>query len=303
MKNRKSNEVEEDPGRLARTIFVGNLPVAFTRKKLKQLFSIYGDVESVRFRSAALAKPDLSRKVAMKKREFHSDRHNINGYVVFKEKECAVKSLNSNGMEVDGFHIRVDLTGQNKKHDHTRSIFVGNLPFDTEEEPLRQVFAECGDVEDVRIVRDSRTGAGKGFGFILFKERDAVMFALQRNKTEFHGRQLRVFPSSENPQLGQFKRSKKGRPGLYSFSGITAKKTSTNDHKGKKKQVVIKGNKDNQGFGRMSVRNNYKLPSKNPKFPNRGNSKIYHHKNKIRTSKISKQNKKQNKNETTGTSK
>ena len=103
--------------------------------------------------------------------------------------------------------------------------------------------------------------------------------------------------------VGQFKRSKKGRPGLYSFSGITGKKTSTNDHKGKKKQVVIKGNKDNQGFGRMSVRNNYKLPSKNPKFPNRGNSKIYHHKNKIRTSKISKQNKKQSKNETTGTSK
>ena len=27
------------------------------------------------------------------RREFHSDRSNINGYVVFKEKECAVKSL------------------------------------------------------------------------------------------------------------------------------------------------------------------------------------------------------------------
>lgn len=42
-------------------------------------------------------------------------------------------------------------------------------PVDTEEEPLRQAFVECGDVEDVRIVRDSKTGAGKGFGFILFK--------------------------------------------------------------------------------------------------------------------------------------
>lgn len=42
-------------------------------------------------------------------------------------------------------------------------------PTDTEEEPLRQVFVECGDVEDIRIVRDSKTSAGKGFGFILFK--------------------------------------------------------------------------------------------------------------------------------------
>lgn len=42
-------------------------------------------------------------------------------------------------------------------------------PADTEEEALRQAFVECGDVESVRIVRDSKTGAGKGFGFILFK--------------------------------------------------------------------------------------------------------------------------------------
>lgn len=37
VKNKKSNEVEEDPGRLARTIFVGNLPVAFTRKVSKHI--------------------------------------------------------------------------------------------------------------------------------------------------------------------------------------------------------------------------------------------------------------------------
>jgi len=40
---------------------------------------------------------------------------------------------------------------------------------DVEEEPLRQVFMDCGEIEAVRIVRDSKTGAGKGFGFILFK--------------------------------------------------------------------------------------------------------------------------------------
>jgi len=103
--------------------------------------------------------------------------------------------------------------------------------------------------------------------------------------------------------VGQFKRDKKGRPGLHSFSGITAKKTSTNDRKGKKKQVVIKRHQDNQGSGRMSVRNNYKLGSKNPKFQNHGNSKMHHHKNKIRTGTISKQSKKRSKKETMGTRK
>lgn len=43
------------------------------------------------------------------------------------------------------------------------------INLDTEEEPLRQVFNDCGEIDSVRIVRDSKTGLGKGFGFILFK--------------------------------------------------------------------------------------------------------------------------------------
>jgi len=43
------------------------------------------------------------------------------------------------------------------------------LTVDTEEEPLRQVFNDCGEIKAVRIVRDSKTGLGKGFGFILFE--------------------------------------------------------------------------------------------------------------------------------------
>lgn len=74
--------------------------------------------------------------------------------------------------------------------------------------------------------------------------------------------------------LGQLKRANKGRPGLYSFSGITAKKTTANDHRGKKKQAAIKRHQDSQGFGKMSVTKNYKQTRKNSKCQNRGNCKI-----------------------------
>ena len=40
---------------------------------------------------------------------------------------------------------------------------------DTEEEKIWQIFADCGTIESVRIVRDNKTGIGKGFGFVLFK--------------------------------------------------------------------------------------------------------------------------------------
>ena len=45
---------------------------------------------------------------------------------------------------------------------------------DAEEENIRQAFADCGTIESVRIVRDNKTGIGKGFGFVLFKVNVAI---------------------------------------------------------------------------------------------------------------------------------
>lgn len=39
---------------------------------------------------------------------------------------------------------------------------------------------------------------------LLFQKKEAVMFALKKNKTGFRGRPLRIFPSSENPQQGAY---------------------------------------------------------------------------------------------------
>lgn len=45
---------------------------------------------------------------------------------------------------------------------------------DAEEENIRQAFADCGTIESVRIIRDNKTGIGKGFGFVLFKVNKAI---------------------------------------------------------------------------------------------------------------------------------
>jgi len=34
---------------------------------------------------------------------------------------------------------------------------------------LRKHFAECGEIDNVRIIRDKTTGVGKGFGYIVFE--------------------------------------------------------------------------------------------------------------------------------------
>ena len=40
---------------------------------------------------------------------------------------------------------------------------------DTEEDQIREQFAICGEIENVRIVRDKKFRLGKGFGYVLFK--------------------------------------------------------------------------------------------------------------------------------------
>jgi len=43
------------------------------------------------------------------------------------------------------------------------------LSSDIEEEPLRQHFSVCGAITNVRVIRDQKTGAGKGFGYVTFE--------------------------------------------------------------------------------------------------------------------------------------
>jgi RNA recognition motif-containing protein len=47
-----------------------------------------------------------------------------------------------------------------------KTLYVGNLPWESSEEELEKLFAEMAVVESVRIIRDRETGRSKGFGFV-----------------------------------------------------------------------------------------------------------------------------------------
>ncbi|NWI18998.1 RBM34 protein, partial [Crypturellus soui] len=189
---KKTNEAEETV-KNRRTVFVGNLPVNCTAQMLKSLFKEYGQIESIRFRSVVPAEDTLSKKLAAIKRKVHPNMKYINAYVVFKEECDAIKALKKNGTQIaSGFHIRVDLASENSSHDNKRSIFLGNLSYDISDDAVREHFADCGDIVAVRIVRDRQTGIGKGFGYILFENTDAVHLALKLNNSDLMGRKVRV---------------------------------------------------------------------------------------------------------------
>ncbi|KAM3912431.1 RNA-binding protein 34 [Leptodactylus fuscus] len=226
-----------------RSVFVGNLPVACTKQMLKAYFKEFGPIESVRFRSVARADPTMSRKCAAIQRDVHPKRKSINAYVVFKEQDSATKALVRNGNEISsGFHIRVDLASKSSSYDNKKTVFVGNLPYDIEDEVLREHFSQCGAIDGVRIIRDNKTGIGKGFGYVLFQGSDSVQLALKLANSELMGRKLRIKRCNANEGKGSQNKGsvkensetlKKGQDQKNTFMGETADGTKSKNKRPK----------------------------------------------------------------------
>ncbi|MFA5975121.1 MAG: RNA-binding protein [Elusimicrobiota bacterium] len=62
----------------------------------------------------------------------------------------------------------------------SRKIFVGNLPFDWAEEPLRALFADSGQVTAVAIARFRGRGRSRGFGFIEMSTEAEAQAAIEK---------------------------------------------------------------------------------------------------------------------------
>jgi RNA recognition motif-containing protein len=48
----------------------------------------------------------------------------------------------------------------------SKKLYVGNLPYDTTESDLRELFAPHGEVLSVNVIEDRETGRSRGFAFV-----------------------------------------------------------------------------------------------------------------------------------------
>jgi len=93
-------------------------------------------------------------------------------------------------------------------------VYVGNLPFNVDEEQLRLLFAEGGrEVLEVKIVTDRDTGRPRGFAFVdMASQEEAQTVINSLNGTEVGGRSLTVSMARERQPRG-------GGPGRGGFGG------------------------------------------------------------------------------------
>src|SRR3954464_13211758 len=82
-----------------------------------------------------------------------------------------------------------------------RRLYVGNLPYETGENDLQDLFARAGTVETVKVMRDMATGRARGFAFVEMSTDDEAQKAISElNDYQLGGRGLTVNEARPKPE-------------------------------------------------------------------------------------------------------
>lgn len=74
-----------------------------------------------------------------------------------------------------------------------KKLFVGGINFQTDEDTLKEAFAQAGTVESASIITDRETGRSKGFGFVEMASEEEAQKAIEMwDGKELDGRSVTV---------------------------------------------------------------------------------------------------------------
>lgn len=82
-------------------------------------------------------------------------------------------------------------------------IKVSGLSWATDEELLRELFEDCGNITNISIPRDHISKHCRGFAFVAFDSSSGIARALELDRTEVEDMRIRVeraVPREEKPE-------------------------------------------------------------------------------------------------------
>ena len=99
----------------------------------------------------------------------------------------------------------------------SKNLYVGNLPFGTTDEDLRQAFAQYGTVIKAQVIMDRETGRSRGFGFVEMSSSTEAGQAIETlNGRDVGGRQINVNEAKPREGGSNGGRPRSGGGGGYS---------------------------------------------------------------------------------------
>lgn len=94
------------------------------------------------------------------------------------------------------------------------TIYVGNLPWNTGEDQVREHFEQFGQVDNVTLLHDRDSGQFRGFGFVeMHGTRDAMAAIAGLDGIAFGGRKLKVNEAKPKPEAEPCGRGDRRRRG------------------------------------------------------------------------------------------
>jgi cold-inducible RNA-binding protein len=96
----------------------------------------------------------------------------------------------------------------------SKNLYVGNLPFQTTADDLRDAFSQYGTVTSAQVISDRETGRSRGFGFVEMSDGgEAAIEAM--NGAELQGRSLTVNEARPREARAAASELVPGLPGVF----------------------------------------------------------------------------------------
>ncbi|MDR2955852.1 MAG: RNA-binding protein [Prevotella sp.] len=73
------------------------------------------------------------------------------------------------------------------------NIFIAGLSYSINDNDLRDLFTEYGEISSAKVIMDRATGRSKGYGFVELEDNEAAQKAIDElNGAEYDGRTISV---------------------------------------------------------------------------------------------------------------
>ena len=200
------------------TIFVGGISYDATEDDLSDFFSDCGKINSVRVPK-------------------YQDSGKPRGYahIDFATEDGVKKALAKNRSTHMGRYLDIKLANRKRsgldfdvseKPPGCKTVFIKNLPYDTNEKEVFSSFQFCGKITEVRLVKWQHTNKLKGIGYVQFqKEESAEIAVKKRGEIKVGGRAVLVDFEGGKPKASYRDTEGRSYAKTNSFSNKRARST------------------------------------------------------------------------------
>lgn len=84
-----------------------------------------------------------------------------------------------------------------------RKVFIGSLNYTTTEETMREHFGKYGDIVDCVIMKESKSGKSRGFGFVTYLNQGMVDELMKARPHKIDGRELETKRATPREEAGK----------------------------------------------------------------------------------------------------